>query len=139
MKKSKELREWQNDIVYLTQAYDLNPVGNLRSINDAFVLISQAMDMLSANSEKAIDQDTSEEISYFFKTTAESLHEFHNILRTMNSENRISIVDYYNILSRLDHIGELINKMILLINKIFEIKINKAQPRSEDFACWILN
>src|SRR5690554_6048098 len=112
MKNSKEFREWEIDLAYLSQAYDINPALTMERTDDVFAQISRATVLLSEDIENLLGHHSGKSLITFLKTSAGSLYELYNLLRISLHQNLISIDEYHDLMTNINEIGEIINIII---------------------------
>ena len=115
MKNSKEFTEWQKDLIFLAQTYNLTSAFEGDEPEDVIPQILQAAASLPASIEQKLGRQTGNSLAYFLKTSAESLSKIQSMIKISLNLNLISISEYHSLSANLNEIGETIKDLILKI------------------------
>jgi four helix bundle protein len=137
MKNSKEYKNWQKDLTYLTSRYQIAAGNMLNEQVDIHTQILQAALSVPAKVEEILGKNTGSNVSQFLKSSATSLYELQNLLKISLNLNLISISEYHALSEKINEIGEMINNFI----KIFKPETSSKKKISEkkELAFWTLN
>lgn len=137
MKNSKEFRDWQNDLTYLSCTYNTNPAPESYQHEDVLRQIVSAAELLPRIIRKQMDHHSGESMKQFLDSTADSLFEVCRLLQLALSLKLISMDEYHNLMEDINDIGVLLDNFIDQHNPG---KKNEEQPAlPEDVAYWVLN
>ncbi len=139
MKDSKEFKEWQRDLIFLAQHYNITSTYDKNEHADVFTQILQAADSVPAEIEKALGRQTSVSMQQFLKTSAGSLLELYNLLKMALNLNLISIDEYHSLSNSLSEISRIIKTLLKSFNCNQTATGKKMESESEEFAFWLLN
>ena len=139
MKNSKEFKDWQNDLLFLSHFYNINPSNNLKERADIFSQIIQTAVTIPAEIKKRVDNETGESLMHFLKTTGDSVLELYNLLKITLNLNLITIDEYHSLITSLNDIGDILNKFLSQYSLDQKHQGIKPGVHLEDLAFWTLN
>lgn|SRR5690554_3710001 len=137
MKNSKEFKNWQNDLTYLSYAYNINPVLEAEQKYDVLNQIMLATETLPEEIRQLMDGHSGASLVNFLHDAADSLYELCRLLQLTLSLNLISLDEYHTMMESINEIGQVIKKFISQFKSANETDNNTPVP--DDFAYWVLN
>ncbi len=139
MNNSKEFIEWQKDLIFLAQIYNITSAFEGDEPDDLIAQILHAARSVPAEIEEKLGEQTGSSLAYFLKTAAESLIKLQDMLKISLNLNLISISEYHSLLVNLNEIGEIIKKFVLKINSNQKHRGKKLSVELDNFARCTLN